>query len=329
MSTSPNQYQTENENNPQERRRLLILQEEALRNQKKELELREQEIKSRNLRNKLIATIIIVGLLSVAIIIAAIAAIALLNDNEQSTNLEGQLQKTNDVVNLTLQALSSTSANLAINPTSTIMPEYQATPIDVAPVIIPSDTPLPLPTNTIQPVNPNFFDNFDNGFVDQWRTEEGTWIVVNGEAVPQERASNIVVVGEPYWDNFALDLDFTLPVEEFSSDGNLEVLLGYVDIDNYVVLELETFDNYEGYMSLYLIDKGSRYDFMDTIYDAFSAEGRRHLRVEVRSKKLDVFIDNQLVTSVVLSESVQGAVGLDASIVGQPTVDNFLISPLP
>lgn len=332
MSNLPAKNNPDREITPQERERILALREEEVRNKKKELALREQELENRKSRNRTFLFTAIIGFFAIAIVAIVVAIVFIYQNKTPEDNqvlaTSPSVQNTNEALVLTIQALSALQTQAAVVVTSTkVVSPTQVSSVTPNPTPIPTSIPTVPPT--VQPVAlPEFYDNFDKGFADQWRPVAGNWITEDGTAVPQTKGGSVIVVGDPTWDNFALEMDFKTPEYENYTRGDMKVLLGYKDTKNFVVLEFCGLSNNKGYVNFWSYENGKRTDLMNTLYDAYSLNETHHLRIEIRSKKADIFLDGAALKSFGLANSLKGPVGLFGSPVAKPIVDNFKVSPL-
>jgi archaellin len=257
---------------------------------------------------------------------------------------QNALVQTQAVVNATSTAVAATlnapatATNAPEPPTATSAPEPptatnapEPATVTSAPALLPvADTP----TNTSIP-NMLFSDDFNNGIKADWK-QFGTWMVTNGQPVvvqnsqsdivnsPFRGTGGLILPGTAQLDNFAVELDYT---DDCRNYYDFYFILSFKDEKNYKSIafvcnnnQISSFNFVRDGQNLSIPESNQRYS---------SKSPMNHLRLEVRTTILKLFINDKLIYNFInLPDSVAGTVGL-ATYSQSPIFDNFEIFQLP
>jgi hypothetical protein len=181
----------------------------------------------------------------------------------------------------------------------------------------------------------DFVDTFDQGMKENWRPYKnnnisGDWIVDKGRArvsglalSHQDQVCGMMVLGDEAWKQYAMEMDVAVaPIAR----GGLFVWLGIgsegpaPDSYNYIGLK------HDGRQ--YLADYAAVSNSQKALESA-----PRHIRIEVRDKRLVLQANRATVYDYRLPQSLAGAVGLmSCTPIGTPaqvtSIDNFALYQL-
>lgn len=220
-------------------------------------------------------------------------------------------------------------------PTATTMPSPTATPTDTStprPTHTPTGTPPPTPTPTATP-GPQFVEDCDQTPSSEWLVYgNGTFLTVSDRCLflpKTEKEMNLALVGFPWWQDYAIDVDVHYTRE---------------DKDDYCGI-IALAQNDREYLYFSMGGRGQRIEWAmrtngvvqlvpETRQNSALKDGEQyHVRVEVLGGKIVTHLDGQEVARFSTPVFTGGVAGLFAySDSASPrqfcAFDEFHVSPL-
>lgn len=210
-----------------DRRRLMILKEEELKQHRRELELAERKMGEQKKNRKTIAFLVVFfGLLFacgacvlIFLLVPGLNGPQIISDlisRKAETELAHQ-QATQESLSNMVSALEQELTRVGVVPAGQEAQNSQEVQI-ITPTIqfgLPPATvepdPMTFPTVTPQrnPVMP-FFDSFDNGLLPEWQLDDYSkemWGTINGQLAKIASGENGIYVGKDDWSNYLVEFD--------------------------------------------------------------------------------------------------------------------------
>jgi hypothetical protein len=202
-------------------------------------------------------------------------------------------------------------------PTSTPAPTLTFTPTPL-PTTTPTSTSTPTqtPTPTVTPLPGSLFieDNFDDGNANGWLLTSGSWNVVNGGFICVADDGR-AFVGEDYW------TDYVVSAEIRPIAGRIDAgLIGRIQDEEHFYLAQLIDSNARIFRR-----NGRNWEMLTDIPYALEHNQVYSVTLEFRGTRINMYINNTLVTSVEDAAYLSGKAGLRCGAGAQVAFDNFSV----
>lgn len=190
--------------------------------------------------------------------------------------------------------------------------------IDDYSVRVPQLRPTPTPILTLQPGSVLFEDSFDDGDANGWIPTSGSWNVVGGEYIcfADEGRS---LVGEGFWTDYAVGAEIK-PLAGRIDAG----LIGRAQDEEHFYLA-QLIDNNA---RLFRRNSGRWEGLTDEPY-ALEYNQTYRVKLEFRGTRINMYINDALVTSIEDAAYLSGRVGLRCAAGARAAFTNVTVSTVP
>ena len=197
--------------------------------------------------------------------------------------------------------------------TSTPTPLPTATPTPTpTPTLTPTPTPTPLPGSVLTE------DDFDDGNANGWLPTSGSWNVVNGEYICVAYDGR-TFIGEEFWTDYVV----SAAIRPLSGRIDIGVLGRVRDEEHFYLAQL--LDNNA---RLYRRNGGLWEELTDVPY-ALEHNQTYQVELEFRGTRINMYVNDALVTSVEDAAYLNGYVGLRCAANVQAFFDNVTVVTVP